>query len=198
MIERQREQTPAGFLFAAKLTRTLTHEIDPGHGRNKRPRFATASRRFTSPGNWRRSSCNCPPPSIGPAPSEISERALRGAGRAALGGGVPPRYLAADAVYAELARRRITLVAVDEPSLPGLLPPVEVVTIRACFTYVFTGAMPAVGGPAICSSNLIMITRTRNCGNGWSASPECRRGPGRECCFSTTTSTRSAVKTPGG
>ena len=27
-IERQRQQVPQGFLFAAKLTRTLTHEID--------------------------------------------------------------------------------------------------------------------------------------------------------------------------
>jgi len=28
-IERQRQQVPQGFLFAAKLTRSLTHEIDP-------------------------------------------------------------------------------------------------------------------------------------------------------------------------
>ncbi|MEJ2690449.1 MAG: DUF72 domain-containing protein, partial [Deltaproteobacteria bacterium] len=34
-IERMRQHAPSGFHFAAKLTRTLTHEMDPGQWRGQ-------------------------------------------------------------------------------------------------------------------------------------------------------------------
>ena len=38
-IERLRQQAPPGFRFAAKLTRTLTHEVDPGQWRGQVSRY---------------------------------------------------------------------------------------------------------------------------------------------------------------
>ena len=49
------------------------------------------------------------------------------------------RSWATDPVFAELERRRVTLVAVDEPSLPGLFPSLDVVTNPALFYVRFHG-----------------------------------------------------------
>src|SRR5210317_1671392 len=38
-LERMHQQAPAGFRFAAKLTRTLTHEIDPGQWRGQATQY---------------------------------------------------------------------------------------------------------------------------------------------------------------
>ncbi len=46
---------------------------------------------------------------------------------------------AVDSVFAELERRRITLVSVDEPDLPGLFPRLDVVTNPALFYVRFHG-----------------------------------------------------------
>ena len=46
---------------------------------------------------------------------------------------------AADRVFAELERRRTTLVAVDEPALPGLFPRLDVVTNPELFYVRFHG-----------------------------------------------------------
>ncbi len=44
-----------------------------------------------------------------------------------------------DHVFAELEKRRVTLVAVDEPPLPNLFPPLDVVTNPALFYVRFHG-----------------------------------------------------------
>ena len=44
-----------------------------------------------------------------------------------------------DRVFAELEARRVTLVAVDEPELPGLFPALDVVTNPACLYVRFHG-----------------------------------------------------------
>ena len=46
---------------------------------------------------------------------------------------------ATDRVFAELERRRTTLVAVDEPDLPGLFPRLDIVTNPALFYIRFHG-----------------------------------------------------------
>jgi len=46
---------------------------------------------------------------------------------------------AVDSVFAELIRRRVTLVGVDEPSLPGLFPALDVVTNPELFYVRFHG-----------------------------------------------------------
>jgi uncharacterized protein YecE (DUF72 family) len=46
---------------------------------------------------------------------------------------------AVDKVFAELERRRVTLVAVDEPELPGLFPRLDVITNPECFYIRFHG-----------------------------------------------------------
>lgn len=49
------------------------------------------------------------------------------------------RSWAVDSVFSELERRRVTLVAVDEPSLTGLFPSLDVVTNPALFYVRFHG-----------------------------------------------------------
>ncbi|MFC1881871.1 DUF72 domain-containing protein, partial [Thermodesulfobacteriota bacterium] len=39
VLERMHRQAPAGFRFAAKLTRTLTHEIDPNQWRGQATQY---------------------------------------------------------------------------------------------------------------------------------------------------------------
>lgn len=78
---------------------------------------------------------------------------------------------AVDKVFDGLAQRRVTLVAVDEPNLPGLFPPLDVVTNPEFFTNFFTSAfmavMPKDGVPATCRTSLIMIIQMPSCPNGW-------------------------------
>ncbi|MCK6473829.1 MAG: DUF72 domain-containing protein [Planctomycetes bacterium] len=128
MIERQMAQAPDGFRFAAKLTRTMTHEI---------------------PANWRREAALY---RLGLAPLVQARRLI------AVLLQFPPhfarsvrnrQYLAAllDAleglplavefrdeswdnarVFEALARHNVALVAVDAPPLPGLFPARAVAT----------------------------------------------------------------------
>lgn len=128
-IERQRRQVPSHFRFAAKLTRTLTHEIDPGEW----PAQAAAYREGIAPllqGGQMAAVLIQLPPSFNRSLSHRSHLAALLDTLEGLPLAVEFRHRSwvNDRVFAELARRRVTLVTVDEPALPGLFPALDVVT----------------------------------------------------------------------
>ena len=128
-MERMVHNVPPGFDFAAKLTRTMTHEIDPAGWRGQTARFREGiapllqARRLTAV-------LVQLPPSFD---RQRSHRLYLGRLMDALEG-LPlavefrHRSWAADRVFAELERRRVTLVTVDVPDLPHLFPSLDAVT----------------------------------------------------------------------
>jgi len=136
-LARMVEKAPAHLLFAAKLTRTMTHErVEnwPEQLQLFRQGIAPLKKRLVAvliqlPPNFDRSIAN------------------RSYLAALLDGlhGVPVAVefrhnsWAIDSVFFELERRGVTLVAVDEPSLPGLFPSLDVVTNPALFYVRFHG-----------------------------------------------------------
>jgi uncharacterized protein YecE (DUF72 family) len=139
-VERMCRQVPETFAFAAKLTRTLTHEVDDNGWRGQAALYRD-----------------------GIAPLAQSSRLLAVLIQFAPGFARTPQhrlYLgrlldaleglplavefrnaswAVDRVFAELERRRVALVAVDEPALPGLFPRLDVVTDPGLFYVRFHG-----------------------------------------------------------
>jgi uncharacterized protein YecE (DUF72 family) len=139
-IERQRQQAPAKFLFAAKLTRSLTHEIDP----DRWVRHAADYRQGVAPLVQTRQLAAILiqlPPSFQRTPA--SRRYLAALLDALTG--LPlavefrHRSWANDRVFAELENRQVTLVGVDAPDLPYLFPALDVVTNPALFYIRFHG-----------------------------------------------------------
>ena len=139
-LERMQHQAPAAFRFTAKLTRTLTHEIDPGQWRGQAAQYRDGvapliqARKLTAV-------------LLQFAPSfgrTLQNRRYLAALLDELDGlplAVEFRHAswAAERVFAELARRRITLVTVDEPDLPGLFPSLDIVTNPELFYIRFHG-----------------------------------------------------------
>lgn len=129
MIERQMNRAPENFLFAAKLTRTLTHEIDADAWQKE----IKAYRRGISPliGARRLLAVlvQLPPSFERSAPNRRYLAQLFDA-LSGLPLAVEFRHAswANDRVFAELERRAVTLVTVDTPSLPWLFPALDVVT----------------------------------------------------------------------
>ncbi|NTV53592.1 MAG: DUF72 domain-containing protein [Candidatus Firestonebacteria bacterium] len=129
MLERQRQMVPPDFWFAAKLTRTLTHEVDPRGWRAQ----ALAFRQGVAPLVQARQLAAVLvqlPPSFDYA---VPHRRYLNDLLTELEGlplAVEFRHKSwlQDAVFAGLAERRVTLVTVDEPQLPDLLPPLTLVT----------------------------------------------------------------------
>jgi uncharacterized protein YecE (DUF72 family) len=128
-IERQRQTVPSDFLFAVKLTRTLTHEIDPLHW----PSQADLFREGLSPLMQARQLAAVLiqfPPQFTRTPDNRRYLAalldrLHGLPLAVE---FRHRSRAADPVITELKRRNVTLATVDVPDLNGLFPPLTVVT----------------------------------------------------------------------
>jgi len=139
-VERQRAQAPTGFLFAAKLTRTLTHEVD----KQTWPEQAAAFRHGITPLVQSR---QLPavliqlPPTFHRSPEHRAylSRLLDTLDGLPLAVEFRHRSWAQDRVFGELERRKVTLVAVDEPELPGLFPALDVVTNPALFYVRFHG-----------------------------------------------------------
>ena len=139
-VARMAAKVPPAFGFAAKLTRTLTHEVDPGAWRGQAAQYRDGIAPLRETGRLRAVLAQLPP-SFDRAPAHrkyLSELldALEG-----LPVAVEFRHAswAADRVFAELERRRVTLVAVDAPSLPDLFPPLDVVTCPDLFYVRFHG-----------------------------------------------------------
>lgn len=129
MLERQQQLAPPGFMFTAKLTRTLTHEVDPRAWQGQ----ARAFRNGVTPLLQARQLAAVLvhlPMSFDYSPQN---RHYLGALLSALDG-LPlavefdHNTWAVDKVFSELAKRRVTLAAVDRPALPGLFPLLAIVT----------------------------------------------------------------------
>jgi uncharacterized protein YecE (DUF72 family) len=128
-MERQRRLVPPHFSFAVKLTRTLTHEIDP----ERWPMQAEQFREGVAPLVQSRQLAAVLiqlPPQFQRAPASRKHLAMLLDKLAGLPLAVEFRHdsWAADAVFAELERRKVTLVTVDAPKVPDLFPGLDVVT----------------------------------------------------------------------
>ena len=136
-LARMVDNAPSHLLFAAKLTRTMTHERDDNWREQLalyRTGIAPLKERLVAvliqlPPDFDRSIAH--------------RRYLAGLldGLRELPVAVEFRHhsWAVDSVFAELSRRRVTLVTVDAPALPGLFPAVDVVTNPALFYGRFHG-----------------------------------------------------------
>jgi uncharacterized protein YecE (DUF72 family) len=129
MLERQRSLVPPEFQFAAKLTRTLTHEVDPGVWRSQAAAFRNGIAPLLQAKQLAAVLVQLPP-AFEYAPKN---RQYLGALLSELQG-LPlavefrNNTWLSEPVFAELSKRKTALVLVDEPALPGLLPPLDVVT----------------------------------------------------------------------
>jgi uncharacterized protein YecE (DUF72 family) len=140
VLERMHRQAPPGFRFAAKLTRTLTHEIDPGQWRGQAARYRDGIAPLLQARKLAAILLQFPPSFVRAAQNRRYLAALLDE----LDGlplAVEFRHAswATDRVFVELERRRTTLVAVDEPDLPGLFPRLDIVTNPALFYIRFHG-----------------------------------------------------------
>ncbi len=139
-IERQRQKVPPTFLFAAKLTRSLTHEIEPDQWPEHAIRYRDGVAPLVQAGQLVAVLIQLPP--------WFSRTSANRRHLAALLDklhGLPlavefrHRSWAVDRVFAELASRRVTLVSVDEPDLSDLFPALDVVTHPDLFYVRFHG-----------------------------------------------------------
>jgi len=139
-IERLRQQAPPGFRFAAKLTRTLTHEVDPNQWRGQVSQYRDGMAPLTQARQLTAVLLQFPP-SFSRAPKNRHYLAALLDELDGLPLAVEFRHAswAADRVFAEFERRRTTLVTVDEPDLPGLFPQLDVVTNPDLFYIRFHG-----------------------------------------------------------
>ena len=128
-MERMLPKVPAGFGFAAKLTRTMTHEIDPHGWRGKAAQFREGMAPLVQadrllavliqlPPSFRRDDAN----------RRYLAHLLDALADLPLAVEFRHRTWAVERVFGELQRRRVTLVAVDVPDLPYLFPTLDVVT----------------------------------------------------------------------
>jgi uncharacterized protein YecE (DUF72 family) len=129
VIERQRRKTPPGFLFAVKLTRTMTHEVDPERWRSEVSLFRGGIQPLLEAGQLAAVLVQLPHTFGWTPASRLYLASLLDALE-----GLPVavelrhREWAQDRVFRELSRRRVSLVAVDEPRTHDLFPPLDVVT----------------------------------------------------------------------
>jgi len=139
-MERMRARAPEGFLFAAKLTRVLTHEVDPGAWPLQAERFRDGVTPLLQAGQLAAVLIQLPPDFVrNEANRGYLARLLDALAGLPLAVEFRHRSWAHDRVFVELERRRIALVAVDEPELPSLFPPLDVVTNPDFFYIRFHG-----------------------------------------------------------
>ena len=139
-IERQRRQVPQEFLFAAKLTRTLTHEIDTQNWPDQAVNYREGMSPLIQAGQLIAVLIQLPPGFHRTPPNRKYLAALLDTLD-----GLPlaiefrHRSWANDRVFDELEGRRVTLVSVDEPDLTGLFPALDIVTHPDLFYVRFHG-----------------------------------------------------------
>ncbi|MFO8086048.1 MAG: DUF72 domain-containing protein [Desulfobacterales bacterium] len=139
-LERMASQVPSEFVFTAKLTRSLTHEVDPAQWRAEVSRYRDGISPLIQTGQLMAVLVQLPPG----FDRVLANRKFLAALLDELEG-VPlavefrHRSWANDRVFAELERRKITLVNVDTPSLPGLFPGLDIVTNPELFYLRFHG-----------------------------------------------------------
>jgi uncharacterized protein YecE (DUF72 family) len=139
-LERMCQQAPAGFCFAAKLTRTLTHEVDAGQWRGQAAQYRDGIAPLIQARQLMAVLLQFPPTfTRAPKNRHYLAALLDELGGLPLAVEFRHASWATDRVFAELERRRTTLVAVDEPELPGLFPKLDIVTNPDLFYIRFHG-----------------------------------------------------------
>jgi uncharacterized protein YecE (DUF72 family) len=139
-VERLRQQVSQEFFFAAKLTRTLTHEIYFPKWSDQAVLYRDGMAPLTLAGQLIAVLIQLPPSFHRTPPNRKYLAALLDSLY-----GLPlavefrHRSWAIDRVFVELERREVTLTSVDTPNLPGLFPSVNVVTNPDLFYVRFHG-----------------------------------------------------------
>ncbi len=139
-MERMLAKVPAGFVFTAKLTRTMTHEIDAEHWRAQVGLYRQGMAPLIQAGRLRAILIQ-----LGPGFERTRENRIYLARLLDELQGLPAavefrhRTWADDRVFAELEKRRVALVAVDVPELPQLFPTMAIVTNPELFYVRFHG-----------------------------------------------------------
>ena len=128
-MERMVLKVPPGFDFAVKLTRSMTHEIDPTGWRSHTARFREGIAPLVQARRLLVILIQLPPSFDRQRSRRLYlSRLLETLEGLPLAVEFRHRSWATDRVFAELERRRVTLVAVDVPELPHLFPPLDAVT----------------------------------------------------------------------
>ena len=139
-IERQCQQVSQEFLFSAKLTRTLTHEIDQQQWRDQAILYREGIVPLVQTGQLVAVLIQLSPSFL----RTTSNRKYLATLLDELHG-LPlaiefrHRSWASDRVFSELEHRQVTLVGVDIPNLPNLFPVLDVVTNPDLFYVRFHG-----------------------------------------------------------
>lgn len=139
-MERMRQKVTERFYFAAKLTRTLTHEVDPDQWRGHAVQYRNGIAPLVQAKQLSAVLLQLPP-YFDRTPNNRRYLAMLLDALSGLPLAVEFRHRtwATDRVFEELERRRVTLVAVDEPDLPGLFPRLDVLTNPDLFYVRFHG-----------------------------------------------------------
>ncbi len=129
VLERMRSQVPPDFRFTAKLTRTLTHEVALNEWRGEVVRYREGIAPLLQSRQLVAVLVQLAP-YFDRSPENRKYLAVLLDELAGLPLAVEFRHRswASDRVFEELNRRKITLVTVDAPDLPGFFPLLDVVT----------------------------------------------------------------------
>jgi uncharacterized protein YecE (DUF72 family) len=139
-MERMLPKVPAGFGFAVKLTRSMTHEIDPHGWRTQVTQFREGIAPLVQAGRLPAVLVQLPAAFERNDPNRhYLANLLDALAGLPLAVEFRHRSWAVDRVFVELERRRVTLVSVDVPDLPYLFPALDVVTNPDLFYIRFHG-----------------------------------------------------------
>jgi uncharacterized protein YecE (DUF72 family) len=139
-LERLANQVSPEFRFTAKLTRSLTHEVEPDQWRGEVVKYRDGISVLIQSGQLIAILAQFPPNFDRVLKNRLFLTSLLDELE-----GIPVavefrhRSWAHDRVFAELERRKITMVTVDTPSLPGLFPSLDIVTNPELFYIRFHG-----------------------------------------------------------
>ena len=146
-VERMCSNIPENFHFAAKLTRTMTHEIDPDMWKAQAAQYKDGISPLIQSDRLLAVLLQMPP-YFNRSEKNRSYLAYLIDELASLPLAVEFRHRswANDRVFAELEKRKVALVSVDEPDLPNLFPKLDVVTNPDLFYIRFHGRNSAAWG----------------------------------------------------
>jgi len=139
-IDRMSRRVPEPFRFAAKLTRTLTHDVDPQGWPAQASMYREGIAPLVQSGQLLAVLVQLPPSfRRTPQNRQYLSRLLDTLGDLPLA--VEFRHVswAVDRVFAGLEDRRVALACVDAPELPDLFPPLAIVTNPDLFYIRFHG-----------------------------------------------------------
>ena len=139
-IAGQIRKAPPGFKFAAKLTRTLTHEVDPHDWPDQARQYRDGVAPLFQSGQLAAILVQLPP-GFDRTRAHRQHLAVLLDALAGLPLAVEFRHRSwvNDRVFQELERRRVCLVGVDAPKLAHLFPPLDIVTNPDLFYVRFHG-----------------------------------------------------------